>query len=1002
VASAAYLLSTTIVSSDSSLLSPGLAAIVVLVAGLLLAVNHAYLILRSVAYSSGRRDAGRSWISHRRELVRGSLFSGNRRTIIKRIAFLAVSFLLAPATIVATSIAALLLMVGLLVAGLVDSVPGETAGLIVGLVPFAVLVAVLVVARAALAAVIFPERDGPAKPLVAYGSLPDKCASVSSLRSMGVGSVLSHLSNPVPALVLLVSAAVPVLVALDLRGVELGVVVGLLLLHLAFTNWIFFTASREWWRQLQQKRADLRLGRSAKTPTSFPRGTMPPTQRILVDLVTPLGPNAEIAQLGGLLADHRAFDVAPVRWTIVTEPDRVDAVTDFLRRLFELHACRAAGTRVRVLGATETGAGPKRNHAARQATAPFVTFIDSDDRLDLLRLMAAVSCALVRDRALQSVHLFPYQYQNPDGMLLRTPGEVHQASITHHHCARLWPSGLFRSGLASYGDVDYEDAIFAIDMGETVDHCVHKDPQTAFLTYDDHRDAPGRLTRSYKDSGLLVRRLAEEALADSKRPAVANPSEREKALIGTLVGRIAADLAWGHGSTLDILRSGLGEFAPYAKARGDEAEISAEMITRNVEGVRRRSDRVRSSANDRGLMSFLRDELSAKVPRTTTLAALNSDGSSEQFSDERRLGLLIGLMNTDPLKARPSDAAPTVFYNLAGEEYATARRAVSFYARQPHFCVESDPQIPLGDVEVFDPVDRSRQRLGSFADDRLMSSRLLRLWERFYPSLSEVEQARAHVVLQGLAVNSSESTVRLVATGPSSGASTQDKSVGPDVLTVCCNSWVRQPGRMAEIGAKILTAADPIFHAGPSEYAHQFRSGLTDWLRSDPEHLFVTVSRDIGIYLAELPVDVHDQVIAPAFEAAIDLDNPLPLETGRVQPFPNIMTLLMLPLAEHLQPTELGLYGFDGGAKGAEEYWQYDPSLNYSDELQQSVRDWHPEFFRVDYQQYRDEHDEHVAMWLKRIEEQGIRVGASAPSNVPAVDAAFRANPVLASNGADL
>ncbi len=1001
VAAAAYFLTTTIVSDDAAALAPGLAAMAVLVAGLLLTVHHAYLIVRTIAYASGRGDAGRSWISRRRELVAGSLPSGSRRTVVKRIAFLTISFLLAPAAIVAVSIVAVIALVGLLVAVIVDSVPGETAGLIIGLVSFAAVSALLTGARAALAAVIFPERDGPAKPLVAFGALPAKRASVSSMRSFGIRSVLAQLANPVPALVLLLAAAVPVLVAADLRGVELGVVIGLLALHLAFTNWALFTASRQWWRQLQKTSPTPRARRAAKTPKSFPRGTMAPTQRTLVDLVTPLGPNSDVAELGGLLADHRAFDVTPVRWSIITEPGRVEEVADFLRELFVLHACRPAGTRVRVLSSTETGAGPKRNIGARQATAPFLTFIDSDDRLDLQRLMAAVSSALVREKALQSVHLFPYQYQNPDGMLTRTPGEPHQASITHHHCSRLWPSGLFRSGLASYRDCDYEAAILAVDMGSVVDHCIHVDPQLAFLTYDDHRDSPARLTRTTKDPSLLVRRLAEEALAESKRPPAAKTSERERALIATLVGRIAAEMAWGRASTLDTMQAGLDEFAPYAKERGNEVEISAEMIARNVEGVRRRSDLARTSANDRGLMSFLRDELSARVPRSTPLAAPNSDGTSEQFADERRLGLLIGLMNADVMKARTSDLAPTVFYNLAGDEYATAQRAVSFYARRPYFVIESDPEIPLGDVEVFDPADRSRQRLGSFAEDRLMSSKLLRLWDRFYPSLSEVEQMRAHVVLQGLSTRATESMVRLVATGPSSGASLHDETAGPDVCTVCCNSWVRQPGRMAEMGAKILTAADPIFHAGPSEYAHQFRSDLTDWLRSDTEHLFVTVSRDIGIYLSELPADVHDQVIAPAFEPAIDLDNPIPLETGRVQPFPNIMTLLMLPLAEHLQPSELRLYGFDGGAKGAEEYWQYDSSLNYSEELQQSVRDWHPEFFRVDYQQYRDDHDQHIAMWLDRLTQQGIRVGASAPSNVPAVDAAYRTGPAVVKSGAD-
>jgi hypothetical protein len=246
-----------------------------------------------------------------------------------------------------------------------------------------------------------------------------------------------------------------------------------------------------------------------------------------------------------------------------------------------------------------------------------------------------------------------------------------------------------------------------------------------------------------------------------------------------------------------------------------------------------------------------------------------------------------------------------------------------------------------------------------------------------------------------MAMRAEVSTVRLVATGPSSGASLDDHEGDNTVLTICCNSWVRQPDRMARMGAKILTAGDPIFHAGPSEYAQQFRADVVSWLRRDSEHLFVTVSRDIAIYLAEMPEDVHNQIIAPVFDAALDPNQSVPIETGRVQPYPNVMTLLMLPMAELFQPSEIQLFGFDGGLRGAEKYWDYDPEANYSDQLQQAVRAWHPEFFRVDYQGYRDDHDSHVESWTDRLAAQGITLRAAAPSNIPAVNAAFELGSIV-------
>lgn len=267
---------------------------------------------------------------------------------------------------------------------------------------------------------------------------------------------------------------------------------------------------------------------------------------------------------------------------------------------------------------------------------------------------------------------------------------------------------------------------------------------------------------------------------------------------------------------------------------------------------------------------------------------------------------------------------------------------------------------------------------------------MLRLWDRCYPSLTEVERARAQIVLQGLRERLRPAIVRLVGTGPSSSAAVRTGTEGAGTVTICCNSWVRHPEAMTRMGAKIITAGDPIFHAGPSEYAREFRADATAWLRADPEHLLVTVSRDIGVYLAEFPVDVHDQITAVAFEPRLDPETFVPIESGRVQPFPNVLTLLMLPLAQLLRPAEVHLYGFDGGAQGAEEYWKYAAEANYSPELQQTVRDWHPEFFRLDYDEYRDAHSDHVALWLRHLADSGITARAGAPSNIPAIDAAFR------------
>lgn len=974
----AYFVVATSGDFDAGLLQPQAVALGVAAITILLGVFQAYLLLRSVFYAAGQEDSGRRWIDRRRRMVAGSPLSGGPRTVAKRAAFTMAAVLLSSSAFVgAVLVAGVALIVVTTLAATGSTMP-STAGLLTALVPVAVVVLASTLGRMAVGVALFPSA-AVGRRLVAIGDLPTAPPSIRSLRRVSAGAVVRRLADPVVLIMLAVAIAVVVLAAVGFDGPELGVLVLVAIGHLALTNIRLFASSRGWWRRLVRA-----SGVGPVAAVAYPRDTLPPTRRTLIEIITPIGPNSPVAELGGVLSDHRFVETAPLRWTVVTDPERIDEVNDFLRSLFIMHGAPAALDRVSALACDEPKAGPKRTLAARTTTAPFVAFIDADDRVDVSRLVAAASSALARPGGLQATHLFPFLLQTVDGLEVRQPGAIARAPLVHHHCARLWPSGVFQSGFASYGNVDFEDAIFTLEMAASIDHLLHKDPDTAFLTYADHKHDPGRLTRAYKDSSHLMRAFANQAVREAQRDNPPKPTRAEAALLDIMVGRVAAEVAWRRGPVLDGLATNLDEFSRYRGVRPG-LDIPAGQIEASIAGVRSRTRSDLHGGFDRGLVSFIRDELAARRPRAPMLR----DADIAANVADQQLGLLVGLMNADIRQPRTHETVPTVIYHLPGDSYASSRRAMPFFLSAPHFRLEVDESLPPGTVEIFDPVAKSRSRLGSFETDRLMSSKLLRLWDRFYPTINQVEQARSHIVLQSLAMRTEASVVRLVATGPSSQASLDGGSAGDGVLTICCNSWVRQPERMAEMGAKILTAGDPIFHAGPSEYARQFRADVAAWLRRDPEHLFVTVGRDIAIYLSELPEDVHGQIAAPVFDAAIDPVNPITIETGRVQPYPNVMTLLMLPMAELFQPAELHLFGFDGGAKGAEEYWKYDPETNYSEELQQTVRTWHPEFFRVDYQGYRDEHDEHVRSWMARLAAQDIAVRAAAPSNIPAVNDAY-------------
>lgn len=978
--------------------SIGPAALCVLAVSLWLAANHAFLVVRSAAFANGQVDGGRRWISEHRKARAEGRFAGVRpsRERATELAITAAALALSRRGLITVAAVAALSIAGALAVELGGPDLPLTAILPTALVLALVAIAGTVLGRSVLAVTLFGGRGRQTRPLIAIGRLPnERPTQTNGFPSVRALSNVIRFPTGIASLLLAIIAVV--LAIVTPQSEVLGFGIGILLVQLAAANWILLACSQAWRGQLaddpKRQVAPITGAVVSRTaPRSFPRGTNAPTQRLLVDLVTPLGALSELSDLGHVLSDHRTVEPLPVRWTIVTEPDRVDAVEGFLTNLFDLHGCTQPGPKVRVLACEEPAAGPKRNAGASVSTAPFIVFVDSDDRIDLPRLVAAASSCLDCDKAFQSVHLHPFHILGNEGMRLRIPDPSHSSLLTHHHCARIWPGTLFRSGTAEYAHADFEDAILTARAPRFTDHCVHPTPETAFLTYADHRDNPTRLTRQQKDPTEFLRTLAQEALLEGTRPGPRAPSERETELVRTLIGRVAAEIAWSRaGTALEILETGLEEYAPYRAIRTTPTALPDRQIEAIMDGVHTRSRHSGLSIDRNALVKLIRTEFEASTPITTALSAAHND--ADRSGLERSLALILGLLNVDTSKMRPVHGTPTIFSNLVGEDLNQAGRALRFFLRTPHFLFSDDRALPRGSVEVYDPVSQTRQHVGNFLSDRLMSSRLLRLWDRYYPSMAEVEVARSQVLLQRLRSDASPRPVRLIGTGPSS-VEAFGPNTASDVTTICCNSWVGRPDILAEQKVAFVTAADPIFHAGPSDYARQFRADLTYWLRQSSENTFLTVARDIAIYLSELPCDVHDQIISVSFEPTIDMSIALPLSTGRVQPFPNVLTLLMFPLAEHLDASELQLFGFDGGAQGSTEYWKYAQAANYSEELQSSVRAWHPEFFRLDLDDYRHQHDEHVEGWIERFSSLGTPVSASAPSNIPAVDAAFRSRPL--------
>lgn len=955
------------------------AALALLAVALLSGVVQAYLLLRAVGYKHGYADGGRGWIQRRRHLSSVSADSSSVHSIGNRLAFAIAFVLQMRKTLVLGLVSGLYVLISIAWVSLVST--GSELRLYIALLPTAAIVSLFAGARASAASLIAFEDSATCRRMVLSGSLPRSLSSTAPARTLRSRWLLAGSIAPASVGIAVLAMSSGIFVASGRAGLIFILLFAGLTAHFGLTNLKLYVASRLWWRDLRR--------RSNETSSDFRRGVIPPTPRILVDIVTPLGPSSALTELGGVLSDHRSFASAPLRWVVVTDPDRVDSVADFLKRLFTLHGVKLDPAKLLVLASASPLAGPKRNLGASSSAAPFIVFIDSDDRLDTQRLATAVASSLSATRALQTVHLFPFFVEGSGGLKLKYPANPEYAAITHHHCARLWPAGVFREGFAAYPEADFEDALLTLSLATKIDHRFELSPETAFLTYADFSNDVSRLTRSHLDPTSLLEGFAS-AIADAhslRKPS--DPTARERALFDVLSRRVISQ----YSTVPEPLRDSLPKMLSAVKAcrtAHPRFAVEADKLMDQYSAARTRFNQTVFEGSKVGVVPFLGDELTALRP--CALSWQNDDRGAGvlRTSDDADLGLAVGLTAAKGMSLRERNEVPTVMFNLEREQHQRALAALRHFVREPYFQLKSDTSLTPGEVQVFDPRSGERIYLGNFATDRLICSILLRLLGRFYPTVNRIESVNAHLRLQSFKARmSSLGAVRLLGTGPSSSSVLQSTTDSDSTVSICCNSWVRQPELMMKLGVQILAAADPIFHAGPSEYARQFRADVVRWLRMDPEHLFVTVGRDIGIYLAELPLDVHGQVIAPIFESKIDPLSPTLIESGRVQPYPNILTLLLLPLAELLCPDELWLFGFDGGIEGEHQFWSYNEDVNYSDELQQTVREWHPEFFSIDFQDYRDLHDKHVASWLERLASKGINIMASARSNIPAVNDAY-------------
>lgn len=204
-----------------------------------------------------------------------------------------------------------------------------------------------------------------------------------------------------------------------------------------------------------------------------------------------------------------------------------------------------------------------------------------------------------------------------------------------------------------------------------------------------------------------------------------------------------------------------------------------------------------------------------------------------------------------------------------------------------------------------------------------------------------------------------------------------------DGLTIIANSIVLNNDLLDRLKPKIIVAADPIFHAGCSSYAAAFRTALEAALDKTGAW-FLCPLRDVKIYETYLPARLQNRILGVPFDAKGPAPTDL-AETYALKPYPNILTLMLLPLASTFARS-VHIVGCDG-RKVTEDgsFWTHDKKAQFNDEMD-NIKQVHPGFFAIDYNNYYFDHARDLEGVLLALEEAGRTVVTETLSFIPALN----------------
>lgn len=204
-----------------------------------------------------------------------------------------------------------------------------------------------------------------------------------------------------------------------------------------------------------------------------------------------------------------------------------------------------------------------------------------------------------------------------------------------------------------------------------------------------------------------------------------------------------------------------------------------------------------------------------------------------------------------------------------------------------------------------------------------------------------------------------------------------------DGLCIVANSIVKNKDALERLKPRIICAADPIYHAGASAYAAAFRKALLEALE-ETGAWFVCPLRDAGVYRAFLPAHLERRMVCVPFDKARGI--PIDLASNFfIYPFPNVLTLLLLPLASTFAQS-IHIAGCDGRKLLDDSFfWSHDKKVQFNDEMA-GIQAAHPGFFTIDYNDYYLDHCLDLEKVLAALKLHGKTIVNETPSLIPALN----------------